>query len=51
LPLPSTRSAGHGPNYRLTRKINRKTVSETFATTAELNKAQREVEPSTAFAI
>lgn len=35
---------GHGPNYRLTRKINGKTVSETFATTADLRKAQREVE-------
>jgi hypothetical protein len=41
---------GHGPNYRLTRKINRKTVSETFATATELNKAQREVEAFTASA-
>jgi hypothetical protein len=35
---------GHGPNFRLTRKINGKTVSETFSSPAELRKAQREVE-------
>lgn len=36
---------GHGPNYRLTRKVNGKTVSETFSSSAaELQKAQREVE-------
>jgi hypothetical protein len=35
---------GHGPNFRLTRKVNGKTVSETFASPAELRKAQREVE-------
>jgi len=35
---------GHGPNYRLTRKLDGKTVSETFATPAEMRKAQREVE-------
>jgi hypothetical protein len=35
---------GHGPNYRLTRKVKGKTVTETFATPAELQKAQREVE-------
>jgi hypothetical protein len=35
---------GHGPNYRLTRKVNGKTVSETFASPAELRKAQNEVE-------
>jgi hypothetical protein len=34
----------HGPNFRLTRKVNGKTVSETFSSTAELRKAQREVE-------
>jgi hypothetical protein len=34
---------GHGPNYRLTRKVDRKTVSETFSSPAELRKAQREV--------
>ena len=34
----------HGPNYRLTRKVNGKTVSETFASPAERRKAQREVE-------
>jgi hypothetical protein len=33
----------HGPNFRLTRKVKGKTVTETFATTAELQKAQREV--------
>jgi hypothetical protein len=35
---------GHGPNYRLTRKVNGKTVSETFASPGELGKARREVE-------
>ena len=35
---------GHGPNFRLTRKVNGKSVSETFASLAELRKAQREVE-------
>lgn len=35
---------GHGPNYRLTRKVNGKTVTETFASPAELRKAQMEVE-------
>ena len=35
---------GHGPNFRLTRKINGKTISESFSTAAELSKAQREVE-------
>jgi hypothetical protein len=34
----------HGPNFRLTRKINGKTVSESFSSAAELHKAQREVE-------
>jgi len=34
---------GHGPNFRLTRKVNGKTVSETFASATELRKAQREV--------
>jgi hypothetical protein len=34
----------HGPNFRLTRKVNGKTVTETFASVAELHKAQREVE-------
>jgi hypothetical protein len=36
--------SGHGPNYRLTRKVDRKTVSETFSSPAEFHKAQREVE-------
>ena len=35
---------GHGPNFRLTRKINGKSVSETFSSHVELRKAQREVE-------
>ncbi len=35
---------GHGPNVRLTRKVEGKTITETFATSAELHKAQREVE-------
>ena len=34
----------HGPNYRLTKKVNAKTVSETFSSPAERRKAQREVE-------
>jgi hypothetical protein len=34
----------HGPNFRLTRKVKGKTVSETFSSIAELRKAQREVE-------
>ena len=34
----------HGPNYRLTKKVNGKTVSETFASPTERRKAQREVE-------
>jgi hypothetical protein len=34
----------HGPNFRLTRKVHGKTVSESFSCAAELRKAQREVE-------
>src|ERR1700687_5096343 len=34
---------GHGPNFRLTRKIDGKTVSESFSSAAELRKARREV--------
>ena len=34
----------HGPNYRLTRKVNGKTVSETFASPGQRRKAQREVD-------
>jgi hypothetical protein len=34
---------GHGPNFRLTRKVNGKTVSESFSSAVELRKAQREV--------
>jgi hypothetical protein len=35
---------GHGPNFRLTRKVRGKTVTESFASPAALQKAQREVE-------
>lgn len=35
--------SGHGPYFRLTRKVNGKTVTETFSTPASLAKAQREV--------
>ena len=35
---------GHGPNFRLTRKVNGKTISESFASPAALHKAQQEVE-------
>jgi hypothetical protein len=34
---------GHGPYYRLTRKVAGKTVTETFSSPAKLAKAQREV--------
>src|SRR5271163_3573791 len=34
---------GHGPYYRLTRKVKGKTVTETFPSPASLAKAQREV--------
>jgi hypothetical protein len=34
---------GHGPFYRLTRKVEGKTVTETFSSPAALTKAQREV--------
>ena len=34
---------GHGPYFRLTRKVNGKTVTETFSSSASLAKAQREV--------
>jgi hypothetical protein len=37
-------SIGHGPNFRLTRKVQGKTVTETFASPAALRKARREVE-------
>ena len=35
--------AGHGPYHRLTRKVDGKTVTETFSSPAALSKAQREV--------
>lgn len=34
---------GHGPNFRLTRRVEGKTVTETFASPAALHKAQQEV--------
>jgi hypothetical protein len=34
---------GHGPFFRLTRKIGGKTVTETFSTPAARRKAEREV--------
>jgi hypothetical protein len=34
---------GHGPYYRLTRKVDGKTITQTLATPASLAKAQREV--------
>lgn len=34
---------GHGPYYRLTRKVDGKTVTETFSSPAALAKVQREV--------
>ncbi len=38
-----TGDPGHGPYHRLTRKVDGKTVTETFSTPASLAKAQREV--------
>lgn len=35
---------GHGPNFRLTAKVNGKTVAETLSSAAALRKAEREVE-------
>ena len=35
---------GHGPSYRLTRKVNGKSVTKTFSTPTTLRKAQQEVE-------
>jgi hypothetical protein len=35
---------GHGPFYRLTRKVNGKSVTETFRSATALRKAQQEVE-------
>ena len=35
--------SGHGPYSRLTRKVDGKTVTETFSSPAALTKAQREV--------
>jgi hypothetical protein len=36
-------SGGHGPNFRLTRRVEGKTVTETFPSPAALHKAQQEV--------
>jgi len=36
-------SRGHGPNFRLTRRLEGKTVTETFPSPAALHKAQQEV--------
>lgn len=38
-----TGDSGHGPYYRLTRKVDGKTVTEMFSSPASLAKAQREV--------
>lgn len=35
---------GHGPFHRLTRKVNGKSVTETFSTATALRKAQQEVD-------
>jgi hypothetical protein len=35
---------GHGPNFRLTYKVNGKSVSEALSTPAAIQKAEREVE-------
>lgn len=35
--------SGHGPFYRLTRKVDGKTVTETFSTSVLLRKAQNEI--------
>jgi hypothetical protein len=39
----SASDPGHGPYFRLTRKVNGRTVTETFSSPAALAKAQREV--------
>ena len=39
----SSSRSGHGPNFRLTRKVQGKTVTETFSSPAALRKAEREV--------
>jgi hypothetical protein len=35
---------GHGPNFRLTYKVDRKTISQALSTPAAIQKAEREVE-------
>jgi hypothetical protein len=35
---------GHGPNFRLTRRVDGKTVTETFPSPAVMRKAQQEVD-------
>jgi hypothetical protein len=44
LPLSSAEPFRPRPNFRLTRKVDGKTVSESFSSAAELRKAEREVE-------
>jgi hypothetical protein len=39
-----TGQPGHGPNFRLTYKVDRKTISEALPTPAAIQKAQREVD-------
>jgi hypothetical protein len=36
--------AGHGPNFRLTYKVDGKTISEALSTPAAIQKAEREVD-------
>jgi hypothetical protein len=42
--LPSPGEPGHGPNFRLTYKVDGKTISEALPTPAATQKAEREVE-------
>ena len=35
---------GHGPNFRLTRRVDGKTVTETFPSASAMRKAQQEVD-------
>jgi hypothetical protein len=39
------RQPGHGPNFRLTYKVDGKTISEALPTPVAIQKAEREVEP------
>jgi len=42
--LPSTGSAGSRPNFRLTYKVEGKTISESVPSPSAIQKAEREVE-------